>query len=312
MNYAVVGAFVLVLGAALVAGVLWLASGGAFQKHYDLYLAVENESVAGLNVNAPVKYSGVDVGQVRKIWLEPGNPQQVNLLFAIERGTPIKEDTVAVQKTQGLTGIAYIELSGGARDSPPLTAIAGNEYPVIRTKPSLSTRLENVLTDVLAKLDSTSSSINAVLSDENKAAFKSALADIATVARTISERREAIDRVIVSAARTFDNSARATVQLEQVIARIGESAKAVEKMGDEVARTSAGAGNTVNEVGADIKRFTAETLPELERLLGELGVLSTSLRRLSEQTQRNPAGLLFGRSPVPAGPGESSKGAEKP
>jgi len=312
VNYAVVGAFVLVLGAALVAGVLWLASGGAFQKHYDLYLAVENESVAGLNVNAPVKYSGVDVGQVRKIWLEPGNPQQVNLLFAIERGTPIKEDTVAVQKTQGLTGIAYIELSGGARDSPPLTAIAGNEYPVIRTKPSLSTRLENVLTDVLAKLDSTSSSINAVLSDENKAAFKSALADIATVARTISERREAIDRVIVSAARTFDNSARATVQLEQVIARIGESAKAVEKMGDEVARTSAGAGNTVNEVGADIKRFTAETLPELERLLGELGVLSTSLRRLSEQTQRNPAGLLFGRSPVPAGPGESSKGAEKP
>ena len=34
VNYAVVGAFVLVLGAVLIAGVLWLASGGASQKKY--------------------------------------------------------------------------------------------------------------------------------------------------------------------------------------------------------------------------------------------------------------------------------------
>jgi phospholipid/cholesterol/gamma-HCH transport system substrate-binding protein len=311
VNYTVVGAFVLVLGTALIAGVLWLASGGAFQKRYDLYLAIEDESVAGLNLNAPVKYNGVDVGKVREIQLDPGNPERVNLTFAIEHGTPIKEDTVAVLKTQGLTGIAYVELSGGARDAPPLRATAGSEYPVIRTKPSLSARLENVLTNVLAKLDSTSSNINAILSDENRAAFKSALADIAAVAHAIAARKDTLDTAIVGAARTFDNSARATVQLERVIARIGQSAEAVEKMGNEVARTSAGAGKTVNEVGADVKRFTAETLPELERLLGELGALSTSLRRLSEQTQRNPAGLLFGRAPVPAGPGESGP-AESP
>ncbi|MEO8102948.1 MAG: MCE family protein, partial [Betaproteobacteria bacterium] len=60
-----VGAFVLILGAALIAGVLWLASGGAFQKKYDLFLAVEEESVSGLNLNAPVKYNGVEVGKVR-------------------------------------------------------------------------------------------------------------------------------------------------------------------------------------------------------------------------------------------------------
>jgi phospholipid/cholesterol/gamma-HCH transport system substrate-binding protein len=39
VNYPIVGLFVLVLGAALIAGVLWLASGGALQKKYDLYLA---------------------------------------------------------------------------------------------------------------------------------------------------------------------------------------------------------------------------------------------------------------------------------
>ncbi|MBK6358899.1 MAG: MCE family protein [Comamonadaceae bacterium] len=304
VSYSIVGAFVIVLGAALVAGVLWLASGGAWQKKVDLYRAIEDESVAGLNLNAPVKYSGVDVGKVRAIELDHANPNRVNLLFAIERGTPIREDTIAVLKTQGLTGIAYVELSGGAADSPPLLATPGNEYPLIRTKPSLSARLENILTSVLTKLDGTSNAINAILSAENQAAFRSAMADIATVARTIAARRDTIDAGITQAGRTLDNTAKATVQLEAVVARIGRSADAVEKMGTEVARTSLSAGKAVDAVGADVNRFSTETQPELERLLGELGALSTSLRRLSEQTTRDPRGLIFGRTPVPDGPGE--------
>jgi phospholipid/cholesterol/gamma-HCH transport system substrate-binding protein len=296
----------------LIAGVLWLASGGALQKKYDLYLAIEDESVAGLNLNAPVKYNGVDVGKVREIRLDPGNPERVNLLFAIERGTPIKEDTVAVLKTQGLTGIAYVELSGGARDAPPLRAAVGSEYPVIRTKPSLSARLENVLTSVLAKLDSTSNNINSILSDENRAALKSALADIRAVARTIAARKDTIDAGIGNAARTLENTSRASAQAGPLIDRMARSADAIEKMGDEVARTSASAGKTVNSVGSDVKRFTAETLPALERLLGEIGILTTSLRRLSEQTERNPSGFLLGRKPVPEGPGEPKPGVAKP
>ncbi len=308
MNYAIVGVFVLLLGAVLIAGLLWLASGGMFQKQYDLYLAIENESVAGLNLNAPVKYNGVDVGKVRQIRLDPNNPERVILLFAIERGTPIKVDTVAILKTQGLTGITYVELSGGARDAPPLRASADSQYPLIRTQPSLGARLENVLTTVLAKLDSTSNNINAILSEENQASFKNALADIATVAHTIAARKDTLDVGMVNAARTFENSAKLTLKLSPVIDRIGHSAEAIERMGNEVAS----AGKTVNSVGADVKRFTAETMPELERLLGELSVLSTSLRRLSEQTERNPSSLLFGRRPVPEGPGESSKGVPKP
>jgi len=212
---------------------------------------------------------------------------------------------VAVLKTQGLTGIAYVELSGGAQNSPPLRVAAGARYPVIRTKPSLSARLENVLTNVLAKLDSTSSSINAILSEENRAAFKSALADIATVAHTIAARKDAIDTSITHAARTLENTSQATAHMGAVVDRIGRSADAVEKMGNEVAKTSASAGKTVDSVGADVKRFSVETVPELERLLGELSLLTTSLRRLSEQTERDPRGLLFGRKAVPAGPGEA-------
>lgn len=304
INYTIVGTFVLVLAAALIAVVLWLASGGALQKKYDRYLAIEDESVAGLNLNAPVKYNGVDVGKVREIHLDPDNPERVRLIFAIERGTPIKVDTVAVLKTQGLTGIAYVELSGGTRNSPPLLAIAPEPYPVILTKPSLSARLENVLTNVLAKLDSTSSHIDALLSDENQAAFKSALADIASVAHGIAARKTTIDAGITSAARTFENTARLSAQAGAVLVRIERSADAIEKMGTEVARTSISAGKVVDSAGTDINRFTAETLPEVERLLGELGTLTNSLHRLSEQTERDPRSFLFGRTPVPAGPGE--------
>ncbi len=307
------------LGALLIAGVLWLASGGTLQKKYDFYLAIVQESVAGLNLNAPVKYNGVDVGKVKKIQLDPENPERVMLVFAIERGTPVKVDTIAVLKTQGLTGIAYVELDGGTKNAAPLLAIGDNQYPIIQTKPSLSTRLENVLTTVLAKLDSTSSNIDSLLSQENRAAFKSALNDLAAVSKTFAARKDLIDASIVNVARTTNNTAQATKELSPILAKVGplidaltvttshikQSALAIEKAGNEAAVASNSAGKTVEVAGVNFERFSTETLPEVQRLLGELNELSASLKRLSEQTERDPASLLRGRSKVPAGPGES-------
>lgn len=307
VNYFAVGLFVLVLAAVFIVGSIWLSTGGAFQKKYDLYLAFVNESVSGLNLNAPVKYSGVEIGKVREIRLNPSNPNQVQLTLAIERGTPIKVDTVAMLKAQGLTGIAFIELTGGVATSLPLRATVNGEYPVIHTKPSLSTHLEKVLTTILAKLDSTSTNVNAILGVENQAAIKSALADIAAVAHTLETHKDALDAGIVSAARTFDNSARVTAQLGPVIDRISRSADALEKMGNETALASASTRKTADAIGADMKHLTAETLPDVERLLGEISVLTTSLRRLSEQAERNPSGFIFGHKPMPTGPGESKK-----
>lgn len=304
MNYALVGAFVLALGALLVAGVLWLAAGGAWQTKYDTYLAVEDESVAGLNLDAPVKYNGVDVGKVQAIHLDRINPQRVNLLFSIERGTPIKEDTIAVLKTQGLTGIAYVELNGGTVASPTLQIQAGAQYPQIRTSPSLAARLENVLTNVLGKLDSTSNNINAMLSAENQAALRSALSDMAIVARTVAARKDSINSGLTDAATSLKNTAKASARMDAVMERVGRGADAVEKMGNSVSATSESAGKTVDAVGVDMRRVSTETLPELERLLAELTTLSGSLKALTDQTRRDPRGLIFGRTPVTGGPGE--------
>ena len=305
MNYALVGAFVLTLGTLLVAGILWLASGGAWQKKYDVYLAVEDESVAGLNLNAPVKYKGVDVGKVQAIHLDAATPKKVNLLFAIERGTPIKEDTIAILKTQGLTGIAYVELSGGSVASPLLLAKAGASYPVIQTSPSLYARLDNVLSRVLVKLDSTSTNLNAFLSKDNQAAFQAILANVAVVTRTLADRKDSLNAGLVDGASTLKNTAKASARLDDLAERLGRSADAIGQMGTEVAQTSQRAGKTIDTVGSDVKRFSTETLPEFERLLGELDNLSRALKLLTDQTRRDPSGLIFGHKPVPNGPGET-------
>lgn len=307
-----VGAFVLGLGAVLIAAVLWLASGGAWQQKVTLYHAIEDESVAGLNLNAPVKFNGVDVGKVQRIALDRQNPERVVLTLAIEEGTPVKTDAVAVLKTQGLTGIAYVELSGGTRSAPLLLPRVPGELAVIRTKASLSARLENVLTAVLARLDSTSRHIDAVLSPANQAAFTASLENIAALSHTLAARGPTIDASLASAARLLDQGARAGEQLGPVLARIGQSAQAVEAMASQAGLASTAAGQTLVQVGNEVRHLSTDTVPEFQRLLAELSALSMSLRRLSEQTEHNPSGLLFGRTEAPPGPGETPTGVSRP
>jgi phospholipid/cholesterol/gamma-HCH transport system substrate-binding protein len=316
VNYTLVGAFVIALGAALIAGVLWLAAGGAWRQKVDFYLTMMEESVSGLSVNAPVKFNGVDVGQVRTIRLDPANPERVILKLAIQRGTPITVDTLAVLKTQGLTGISSIELAGGARGSAPLLPPAGDELPVIPSKPSLSARLEDVLTTVLAKVERTSSALDGMLSDGNRAAVTSSLASIATLTRTVAARAPAIDAAIGQAAQTLQHANRvaATMQadLGPLIQRVGRSADALEKMGQDTALASAQAASAVMGVGRDVRQVTADTAPELQRLMAELQVLSASLKRLSDAAERSPTNLLFGRGKVAEGPGETADAKQAP
>jgi phospholipid/cholesterol/gamma-HCH transport system substrate-binding protein len=304
VNFAVVGAFVLLLGAALIGGVLWLGSEKSYRKAFDTYLVYMEESVSGLSPDAPVRYRGVQVGRVRKIALASANVEKVELTLDIERGTPIKQDTVAVLVTQGLTGIAHVELTGGTRDSPALRARAGEEHPVIASGPSLLVRLDAAATTLMDSLTRTSDTINAALDESNRAALKETMASLALVSRTLAARSKAIDASVANAARTMENTARLSGEMSGLVERIGRSAAALDRMSGEVERDAASVATAVEGARADLNRATREAMPEMRQVIAELRDVTASLRRFTAELERNPAMLVHGKPAAKAGPGE--------
>ena len=300
VNFAVVGIFVLVLSSGIIGGVLWFSSGKSYRTVYDVYLTYMKESVSGLNLNAPVRYRGVDVGRVQKIALAPGNVELVQLTLGIEQGSPVKADTVAVLQTQGLTGLAFVELTGGGRDSPSLQKQAGEEYPVIKAAPSLIRRLDSAITALLTNLNRASENFNALMDEDNRRAVKDTLADIEVLSRTLAARSAAIDTSLTHAARTMENTARLSNELPQLAQRVQRSADAFDHMANELARAGASASRALD--GA--QQFTNETLPEVRQLVMELRGLTSSLQRVSSELEQNPSALLYGKPAAKRGPGE--------
>jgi phospholipid/cholesterol/gamma-HCH transport system substrate-binding protein len=300
VKFVVVGLFVLVLSAGLIGGVLWFSSGKSYRQVYDTYQVYMTESVSGLNLNSPVRYRGVEVGRVEKITLAPGNVEEVQLTLSIERGTPVKVDTVAVLQVQGLTGLAFIELTGGSRDAPELKAGPDEEYPVIKAGPSLLVRLDKAVTALLTNLNQTSENINALINKDNRQAIQETLADIKLLSRTLAARSTSIDTSLVNAARTMENVARLSNELPQLVQRIQHSAEVFDGMTSELAR----AGETANRTLDGTQQFTSETLPEVQQLVIELRELTASLHHFSSELTQNPNILLYGKPPPPRGPGE--------
>ncbi len=318
VNLAAVGAFVIVLTVTMIAGVLWLASGKYYRKSYDTYQTFMAESVSGLNVNAPVRYRGVDVGRVRRIALAPGDVEHVEITLDIERGTPVKEDTLATLQTQGLTGIAYVELTAGRRDSPALAARPDAPYPVIASAPSLMNRLETALPTLLADLARVTGNVNSLLDEPNRRAVKATLADLATLSRTLAQRSRSIEATLAGAERTMEGAARVTGELPRLVARAERTADALERMAEAVGAAGASgraaldsargtldsARGTLDATRDDLRHFTGSTLPEIHALVAELRALTATLRRVGDEVERNPGVLLRGRPAPRRGPGE--------
>jgi phospholipid/cholesterol/gamma-HCH transport system substrate-binding protein len=290
VNFTLVGAFVLLLSAALIGGILWLSSDKSYRTAFDTYVVYTKESVAGLSPDGWVGYRGVQVGRVRHIQLKRDNVEEVELTLDIQRGTPIKQDTVAELRSQGLTGIAYIDLTGGTRGSPPLRALPGAPYPVIPTgPPSLLVRMDAALTTLVDSLTRSSDSLSTLLDKDNRAAVKQTLANLAAVSRTLAARSETIDAGVENAARTMENAARAMENAARLSREISEL----------VERTRGGveAFNRMSNEGA-------RAMPEMRQLVSDLRELTGSLQRFSEQLERNPSVLVRGKPAAKTGPGE--------
>lgn len=315
-HYVIVGVFVFVLGAVAVGMVLWLGKSD-YRGAYDQYHAYMRQSVSGLSVDSTVKYRGVNVGRVKEIALNPDNPEEVRLTLDILRSTPIKTDTVATLETQGLTGLATMNLEGGSRESSRLEPEPGQEYPVIQTKPSLFFRLdmalsrllsEQGLSKLLSSMHTLSEQATALLNEENRLKMEGILNNLSQMSHALTGHTESIALGIDQASEAAENLAILTATVNEdmprLIARIHQSATAVQGVAEELARTGKTLETVVQDSRPDIQQFTRETLGETGQLVTELRQLTSTLQRAAHQIERAPDSLIYGRPSQPRGPGE--------
>lgn len=316
VHYVIVGTFVLVLGMVAVAMVLWLGKSD-YRGVYDQYHAYMRQSVAGLSINSTVKYRGVNVGRVKEIALNPDNPEEVRLTLDILQGTPMKTDTVATLETQGLTGLATLNLEGGSREAPALEIQPGQEYPVIQTKPSLFYRLDMAISRLLSEqglsrllnsLTVFSDNATAFMNEENRTKLDGMLNDLSRLSHELAKHSETMGQGIERASEAADNLAILTStvnrDLPRLVGRIQQSATAVQKVTGELAQTGKAVQTIIQESRPDIQQFTRETLRETGHLVTELRELTSTLQRVAQEIERAPDSLLYGRPSQPRGPGE--------
>src|SRR5215471_9749837 len=116
-NYALVGAVTLGLTVGLFVFVVWLA-GYSFNKHYDVYDVLFVGPVRGISEGGEVHFNGIKVGEVTKLALDPTDPSRVVARVRLTAGVPIRVDSYAILEPQGITGVNYIQITGGSSGKP--------------------------------------------------------------------------------------------------------------------------------------------------------------------------------------------------
>lgn len=133
-RYALIGLFMFAVILVSFGFVFWLQNKGGFGERTSYRIQFES-SVSGLLVGSSVLFNGIRVGDVTGIALNPDAPQQVIATIAVNRNTPIREDTRINVESQGLTGGIAITLTGGISTTP--IPSDGNAMPTLIAPPGV-------------------------------------------------------------------------------------------------------------------------------------------------------------------------------
>lgn len=87
---------------------------GASAGSYDLVARFQR--VDGVDIGSDVRVSGVKVGVVRAVDLDP-ETYMARLTFSVERNVAISEDSTARISSDGLLGGAYVAIEPGAGET---------------------------------------------------------------------------------------------------------------------------------------------------------------------------------------------------
>ena len=304
VNYTVVGLFVVALGVAFAGVVFWLSSGGLTQRHFEKYVSYFDESVAGLNLNSTVRYRGVEVGRVIDIALAPDQSGRVQVIMKIQGATPIKDDTLATLKMQGLTGLTLVELSGGSATSKILQKKSDEPYPVIRTKYSLLKKLDSSVTTLIENMAQTSANLNELTDAEMRQSLKRIIVNLESLTRLLAEQKPVLQQVFKNAGHTLEATGKTAEEIGKLAKRMNQTVGALEKMSVELGGAGRSLNLTLEEARQPIRDLSGQTLPEVNAMVVEMRDLAATMKRLGNELEQNPEMLVFGRGAPKPGPGE--------
>jgi len=289
---------VIVVTAALLFG-LWLAKSSVDTEFKD-YEVVFNEAVSGLSKGSSVQYSGIKVGDVISLRLDPKDPRRVLARIRLAGDTPVKEDTQAKLALTGVTGTSIIQLSGGTPQSPTLKGKDGN-LPTIVASPSPIARLLNDSEDLMAGVNTLMHNANRMFSTENIERISNTLENLEQTTGTIAEQRGDIRQAMQQLASV---GKQANTMLEQTTALMRNANGLLNEHGKEALGSAEQAMKSLQQSSATLNKLISANQDSLNSGMQGLNGLGpavhemretlSSLRVITKRLEADPSGYLLG------------------
>jgi len=295
-NYAAVGAFVLLVTLAGALFVYWYSDTHEHRdfKRYEIYFT---GSVSGLEKGAAVRYLGVPVGRVQDLRIDPRDSSRAQVTVDVDTNTPISEHTVAELQLQGVTGLLYIDLSEDRTGTRAGPQVASQRYPVIRSAPSRFDVFLAGLPEVLAAVGNLVDRASRLLSDENIAAISAAIGNLdkatGNLPRTAHELNTLIAELRGASADLAASAHLAHGMLATVDPQVRAAGQRLRTIADNLADASGQLDQAIAENRQDVRAFTRDGLPEIERFVREGRAAAHDIRELSNSLRENPTQLLY-------------------
>ncbi|MEJ0036342.1 MAG: MlaD family protein [Gammaproteobacteria bacterium] len=295
-NYAAVGAFVVLVAIMAVLFVYWYSDSREHRdfQRYEVYF---EGSVSGLQRGAQVRYLGVDVGRVFSMRIDPRDSSRVQVLVDVDSTAPVSGKTVAELSLQGVTGLLYMDLTQDNGVRRLTKAVPSEKYPVIRSTRSNFDVLLASLPDLVGLASDIADRASRVLSDKNIASISNALVNIDKASSTLPQTLTEV-KLLVADLRDATTEVRDVArQANQVVGTAGPEVVAamnrVRVVAENLTNASGNLNKLVDENRQDIRSFTREGLPELERFLREGRSAAREFRDLSRSLREDPSQLLY-------------------
>ena len=290
------GVFVLFVSALLIALAVWLTRQSVEVHEYEL---ATRGSVTGLQPQAGVQYRGVRVGKVSSIAFDPQQPGQVLVRLVLHDDAPVTRATYATLGTQGLTGIAFVQLDDEGEAREPLVAAPG-QLPRIPLRPGLLERWARQGESLLGQLEETTRRVNQLLAPENQRALRQSVDALGQAAAAVPPALRDIQQsfsVMRASAETVSASADrvrlAADDYAQLARRLQQPGGTLDQLQQGVAALAA-TGQSVQQ----------SSLPRLHRTLDDASRSLRQFGRSAAVLDENPQALIYGPQLVLPGPGE--------